>query len=117
MPTTSHLWAYLLEDLTGLRETHVRVHFIIKGMIKDTGDQPDEETHSCTEAPLAHQDDILVVMQVSLKCLPRDKVILYSFLLMALPGPGGICGRQKDHWAEMSCHSKAVLSFLSEVHR
>ena len=45
VPTTSHLWAYLLDDLIGLRETHVRVHFIIKGMIKDTGDQPDEETH------------------------------------------------------------------------
>ena len=80
-------------------------------------DWPDEETNSCTEAPLAHQDDILVVMQVGLKCLLRDKVILYSFLLMALPGPGGICGRQKDHWAEMSRHSEAVLSFLSEVHR
>ena len=80
-------------------------------------DWPDEETHSYTEVPLAHQDDILVVMQVSLKCLLRDKVILYSFLLMALPGPGGICGRQKDHWAEMSCHREAVLSVLSEVHR
>ena len=37
-------------------------------------DWPDEETHSYTEVPLAHQDDILVVMQVSLKCLLRDKV-------------------------------------------
>ena len=45
VPTTSHLWVYLLEDLTGLRETHLQVHFIIKGMIKDTARQPDEETH------------------------------------------------------------------------
>lgn len=76
-------------------------------------DWTDAKTHSCTEAPLVHQGNVLVVMQVGLKRLLRDEVIFHPILLMALPGPGGICEREEGSWAEMSQHSEPVPSFLS----
>ena len=36
---------HLLEQLTEVRETHLPVYYIIKEMIKDMDEQPDEDTH------------------------------------------------------------------------
>ena len=35
----------MLEQLTELRETCLPVYYVIKDMIKDTGEQPDKEIH------------------------------------------------------------------------
>lgn len=45
-------------------------------------------------------------MQVGLERLLRDEVIFYPLLLVALPGPGGICESQKDSRTEMPHHSR-----------